>query len=71
MRRIPRTLEDVKKYAEEPMETNPENEDLRDCTQNNTPFNVNGLPAVTIAPDQSYPRWMVENDWEFVPNFSY
>lgn len=48
MRRIPRTLEEVKKYAENPVETNPENEDLRDCTENNTPFNVNGLPALTV-----------------------
>jgi aspartyl-tRNA(Asn)/glutamyl-tRNA(Gln) amidotransferase subunit A len=48
MRRIPRTLEDEKKYAENPEETNPENEDDRDCTENNTPFDVNGLPAVTV-----------------------
>jgi aspartyl-tRNA(Asn)/glutamyl-tRNA(Gln) amidotransferase subunit A len=48
MRRIPRTLEDVKKYGENPEETNPENEDLRDCTENNTPFDVNGLPALTV-----------------------
>ena len=48
MRRIPRTLEKVKKYVENPEETNPENEDLRDCTENNTPFDVNGLPAVTV-----------------------
>jgi aspartyl-tRNA(Asn)/glutamyl-tRNA(Gln) amidotransferase subunit A len=48
MRRIPRTLEDAKKYVENPEETNPENEDLRDCTENNTPFDVNGLPAITV-----------------------
>lgn len=48
MRRTPRTLEDVKKYGENPEETNPENEDLRDCTENNTPFDVNGLPAITV-----------------------
>jgi aspartyl-tRNA(Asn)/glutamyl-tRNA(Gln) amidotransferase subunit A len=47
-RRIPRTLEELRKYNEEPAETNPENEDLRDCTENNTPFDVNGLPALTV-----------------------
>jgi len=47
-RRSPRTLADLQKVEETPSETNPENEDLRDCTENNTPFDVNGLPALTV-----------------------
>ena len=47
-RRTPRTLEHLRSFLENPAETNPENEDDRDCTENNTPFDVNGLPALTV-----------------------
>ena len=47
-RRTPRTLEALQKVVETSSETNPENEDRRDCAENNTPFDLNGLPALTV-----------------------
>lgn len=48
IRRIPRTLEELRKNVENPVETNPINQDDRDCFENMTPFDLNGLPAVTV-----------------------